>query len=374
MEVNLTTLRKSERAAYLLRNVYEQYGYRKFRMAKFEEYDFYYANRDFLGSGQILAFTDLSGKLMALKPDVTMSIVKNTHATKEQPEKFYYSENVYRSSRAVREFQEIFQVGVEYIGEVTRYTQAEIVSLALKSLACLEENYVLVISHMGIINGLLLEMQLPSGGKKNILRCIENKSPHEMQDCIARYGLQAPVSDCLLTLASLAGNMGEALDALRPFRLNALMQSAYDELASIANVFQSEAASGELDVDFSITAASKYYNGLMLRGYIKSVPRAVLSGGQYDPLLTRMGKPELQAFGFAVYFDEIERHTKSAPKADYDAIVLYNDESDPALVHKIVEALTARGRRVCAATSVPARVGRARIYLATEETCREVEQ
>ena len=76
MELNLASLRKSERTAYLLRSLYEGCGYRNFRMGKFEEYDFYVDHRDFLNSAQIITFTDLNGKLMALKPDVTMSIVK----------------------------------------------------------------------------------------------------------------------------------------------------------------------------------------------------------------------------------------------------------------------------------------------------------
>ena len=372
MEVSLESLRKSEQAAYRLRNVYEQYGYRKFRMAKFEEYDFYHANRDFLGSGQILTFTDLSGKLMALKPDVTMSIVKNTRATREQPEKFYYNENVYRSSREVREFKEIDQIGVEYIGEVTRYAHTEIVSLALKSLACLEDNYVLDISHMGIINGLLMEMTLPSGGKGNILRCIESKNPHELRGYVQEYALPEPIGACLIALASLTGGISASLQTLRPYIFNDTIQNAYDELLSIADVFAGSDYAETLNMDFSITAASKYYNGLMLRGYIQSVPRAILFGGQYDPLLQRMGKTELQAIGFALYFDEIERTRQSAAHAKYDAFVLYDNQSDALLTHNIVEALVARGLRVCACTKLPERTGGAKIYASSPETLAEV--
>lgn len=41
-------------------------------MSKFEEYDFYAENRSFLHSEAILTFTGLDGKLLALKPDVTL--------------------------------------------------------------------------------------------------------------------------------------------------------------------------------------------------------------------------------------------------------------------------------------------------------------
>ena len=89
-------LRPDERVTLALRGLYERYGYKKYRMSKFEEYDFYTKNKDFLSSQEIITFTDLDGKLMALKPDVTLSIVKNTRAD-EACEKLYYSCLLYTS-------------------------------------------------------------------------------------------------------------------------------------------------------------------------------------------------------------------------------------------------------------------------------------
>ena len=58
--------------------LFEQRGYRRYRMSNFEAYDLYRENKNFLESEGIITFTDASGRLMALKPDVTMSIVKHT--------------------------------------------------------------------------------------------------------------------------------------------------------------------------------------------------------------------------------------------------------------------------------------------------------
>ena len=88
-------LKKEEQVIFSLRALFEQYGYRKFKMSKFEEYDFYADNRSFLNSETILTFTGLDGKLLALKPDVTLSIVKNTKGSREAAERVYYNENVY---------------------------------------------------------------------------------------------------------------------------------------------------------------------------------------------------------------------------------------------------------------------------------------
>ena len=64
---------KSQESIILdLRRVYEARGYRKYKMNKFEEYDLYLENKSFLKSDRIITFNDLNGKLLALKPDVTL--------------------------------------------------------------------------------------------------------------------------------------------------------------------------------------------------------------------------------------------------------------------------------------------------------------
>ena len=119
-------LKKEERVSFSLRALFEQYGYRKFKMSKFEEYDFYAENRSFLHSEAILTFTGLDGKLLALKPDVTLSIVKNTKGSRDAAERVYYNENVYRARKGAGEYKEIMQVGFEYIGPVDGHNVEEL--------------------------------------------------------------------------------------------------------------------------------------------------------------------------------------------------------------------------------------------------------
>ncbi len=80
MEIETGRLPKDEQVPLLLRGLFEQRGYRRYRMSNFEAYDLYRENKNFLESEGIITFTDASGRLMALKPDVTMSIVKQYEA------------------------------------------------------------------------------------------------------------------------------------------------------------------------------------------------------------------------------------------------------------------------------------------------------
>jgi len=72
MEYNL---KPDEKATLQLRGLYEEYGYQKYKMGKFEEYSLYVNNRDFLAGDKVLTFTDLDGRLLAMKPDVTLSVI-----------------------------------------------------------------------------------------------------------------------------------------------------------------------------------------------------------------------------------------------------------------------------------------------------------
>ncbi len=109
-------LTREERVIFTLRSLYAQYGYRPYKMSKFEEYDLYVSNKDFLISDSVITFTDTDGKLMALKPDVTLSIIKSTRDDSPSVRKLYYHVYIYRVQKCSGSFRELIQVGLECIG------------------------------------------------------------------------------------------------------------------------------------------------------------------------------------------------------------------------------------------------------------------
>ena len=123
-------LRNDEKAVFALRSLYLQRGYRQFKMRKFEEYDLYSRNKEFLVSEGVISFTDTDGKLLALKPDVTLSIINNAKSQPGQVEKLFYNENVYRISGDSHSYKEIMQTGVECVGAVTGAERLEVTLLA----------------------------------------------------------------------------------------------------------------------------------------------------------------------------------------------------------------------------------------------------
>lgn len=94
--IELPALRPLEALTLALRRLYEQYGYAPYSMTHMEEYAFYMENRNFLDQPEIAVFSDLDGRLMALKPDVTLSIARSIPPGGAELRRLYYAENVFR--------------------------------------------------------------------------------------------------------------------------------------------------------------------------------------------------------------------------------------------------------------------------------------
>lgn len=80
MKAERPAVSEEERLYSTLKGLYESFGYSRFQMRKFEEYSLYSENLNFLRSRDIITFAGKDGRLLALKPDVTLSIVKTVRA------------------------------------------------------------------------------------------------------------------------------------------------------------------------------------------------------------------------------------------------------------------------------------------------------
>lgn len=344
-------LRGEEKTTLDLRRLFERHGYKKVRVHRFEEYDLYLNNKNFLKNESMITFMDLDGKLLALRPDVTLSIVKNVDSCKSASfEKLYYLEKVYRLSRQNHEYKEISQMGLECIGTIDSYATVETVLLAAKSLAAVSGNFVLDLSHMGFLSGLL--EGLDADVSAEIARCIRAKSRHELERLLAPTALPPHHKEKLLRVTGLYGAFSEVLASAGDLVLNSTMQAALDELRELYGAFEGSPLAPHLRLDFSVVNDLDYYNGIIFQGYVERIPKAVLAGGRYDNLLHKFGKDK-GAIGFAVYLDELEHYYSRDTRADADVLVLYDTVDNYAQFLHTLEELTAQGRRVRVERAVP---------------------
>ena len=286
MEFSLDSLQPKERASFALRALYEAAGCRKYHMGRFEEYGLYQENRSFLSSEQVITFTDLDGRLLALKPDVTLSIAKTAQPAPGETLRYYYHENVYRPSAESHTFQEISQMGLEMLGAVGE------------------------VSHMGYLFGLFDALGVPENARPGLLEKLREKNAHELRRAAQAAGLDAAGADALTGLLELSGSCEETLTKAESACRNDRMRAAAAELRALAKTL--EASGGAVRLDLSLAGEMEYYNGLVFQGYLQGLPRPLLKGGRYDLLMQKF-TPGAGAIGFAVYLDELDRLSAPTP-------------------------------------------------------------
>ncbi len=343
-------LKEEEKVAFALRSLYKKYGYLPYKMSKFEEYDLYAGNKEFLISDGVITFTDTDGKLLALKPDVTLSIIKNVGDTKEK-KKVYYHENVYRISGATKQFKEIMQAGVECIGNVDEYDVYETVCLAVKSLQTISSKFVLDISHLGILSAVLEEIGLGEIFDQKIMHCIAEKNMHELRALCDTYQVSAEEKEKLQSIVCVYGDMQTVLKRLAPICSSGKALAAYNELEKLYELLKENAFAEHIRFDFSVINDMKYYNGIVFKGFVDGICEGVLSGGQYDRLMTRMHK-KTRAIGFAVYLGLVEGFGAQKSGFDVDVVLLYDDKTDVKRLALEVETLIQEGYSVSAQKSL----------------------
>lgn len=344
-------LRNDERATYSLRELYRRYGYSQYKVGKFEEYDLYAHNKSFLISENILTFTDTNGRLMALKPDVTLSIVKNIRAEDRSTHKLYYNENVYRPSAESHGFKEIMQTGLECIGCIDVFSEGEVIMLAARSLEVISEDYVLDVSHMGLIEGLLEEGKLDESTKNTFLKLVKSKNIAAVKKTAADTAMDEKIANAICELTEMYMPLANALEVIEKISVGEKAIAAYRELCGIRDAMESYGLADKIYFDFSIVNGFDYYDGIIFQGFINGVPDSVLSGGRYDRLLSKMGKSS-GAIGFAVYLDRIERLESKSAHYDADILLVYDEGTDVSDIINAVNTFISSGKTVRAVRNI----------------------
>ena len=343
--IDESILKPEEQAVFALRQLYRRYGYLPYKMSKFEEYEYYIRNKDFLISDRFITFNDFGGKLLALKPDVTLSIVKSREAAPGCKQKVYYNENIYRAHRSTHQYQEIMQTGLECIGDIDLYDIYEAVSLAAQSLGLISEDFILQISHLGILAEALDAVGGDGEFRQAAIGFIAEKNAHDLARLCAESGVD---SEILTGFVSAYGNRAEVLAKLETL----CPGPALEELKALSSLLDASPWSERIVFDFSVVGNMNYYNGIVFNGFLSGISDRLLSGGQYDKLMEKLGRSG-GAIGFALYLDLLEQLPAPRRGYDVDVLLLYDD---PAGVCAAVEALVSAGKTVSAQKAIPHRL------------------
>ena len=344
MKNYIKNMSKKDLVLLNIRKMYDSYGYKKISLPSFEEYDLYNENKDFIDRN-VLTVMSPNGKLLALRPDITLSVAKKV--SKDQSLKYskiYYQENTYNLTKYVG-YEEDEQLGIELIGKESTFLDFEIINLAVKSLDIINKKSMIVLSHAGFISSIFENFDLEYEIKEQILDCINRKNSHDIQKILKRNEhISENVKKLIYKIPELSGNLENIEKELLKYEINDNTKKILSELKQLNSLLMKFYKKSKIIFDFSVVKNLNYYNGIILQGYIEDFPNVILTGGRYDKLFEKFGV-DTGAVGFAILTDGLKGYYKDTDKKDFEILIAY-DNSDFEKLVEIVNDFQKKGLRV----------------------------
>ena len=344
MKNYIKNMSKKDLVLLNIRKMYDSYGYKKISLPSFEEYDLYNENKDFIDRN-VLTVMSPNGKLLALRPDITLSVAKKI--SKEQSLKYskiYYQENTYNLTKYVG-YEEDEQLGIELIGKESTFLDFEIINLAVKSLDIINKKSMIILSHAGFISSIFENSDLDYEIKEQIFDCINRKNSHDIQKILKNNEhISENVKKLIYKIPELSGNLENVEKKLLKYDINDNTKKILSELKQLNSLLMKFYKKSKIIFDFSVVKNLNYYNGIILQGYIEGFPNVILTGGRYDKLFEKFGV-DTGAVGFAILTDGLKGYYKDTDKKDFEVLIAY-DNSDFEKLVEIVNDFQKKGLRV----------------------------
>ena len=234
------------------------------------------------------------------------------------------------------------------MGDVDLYDECEVVVMAVRSLELISSDFVLDISHMGVVREVVDGLGLPQPEVKRVLHCLGQKNTHGALAICNDAGVPQEASSKLVRLIGAYGDMDTVLAEIRDF----VSEEAAAQLSCVRDVLKAEDLDKNVRFDFSVVNEMGYYNGIQFSGFVKGLAKPVIAGGRYDNLMKSMGK-KCGAVGFSVSLDALDRLDGAPKKDDVDVLLIYDENTDLRVLTKEIDKVRSTGKTVLAEREIP---------------------
>ena len=233
-------------------------------------------------------------------------------------------------------------MGVESVGQIDPYAEAEVIALAAKSLEILSEDYVLDLSDVSFIRCLLGGMNLSQGDQEQALTLIAQKNAPGIQAMADRGILSAQDAQAIQELMGIYAPLKEGIAQSGRLARDNQSWEILRQLSVTASMLEAFGLNGRIRLDFSLVNSMDYYNGVIFQGFLPNIPFPALSGGRYDNLPRKMGK-QVGAIGFALYMGRLEQYFSQERQYDADLLLTYGPDADLAKLAAFAEQIRSKG-------------------------------
>lgn len=254
--------KKQEEILQIAVDIFEKWGYQKIITPSIEYYD---SLKQGLGDNldQIaIKFFDPEGHSVVLRPDYTVPIARVVASRMKdapKPIKLYYIDSVFRKPKKGNPHDsEIFQAGIELIGETGPQSEADVIAICCEILLGLGfKDFGIDIGHVDFVKGLSEE-------KKSAL-----------------------INGDYLTFGEI------------PRRGGVEILNDHKELSEFYRLLKEKKYDQYVHFNKGLVKDMDYYSGIIFESYINGIGSIVGSGGRYDHLIEKFGF-KTPAVGFSL--------------------------------------------------------------------------
>ncbi|MDD2585624.1 MAG: ATP phosphoribosyltransferase regulatory subunit [Syntrophomonadaceae bacterium] len=269
---------------------------------------------------ELFLFMDREGGILSLRPEVTLSIARlaATHLQDATlPQRLYYMSNVFRHVQPqVAQYREFWQLGIELLGASGTYADAEVITIAVKTMREIGlDNFKVSLNQMGIFNSLLDDSGMNNQEKEMIRNLIEKKDLVELSRVLENMAIDDGLKETIAILPVLHGGL-EVLNRIPYVESNRNASQAVSDLLKVYEALQDWGVIDNIVVDMGVLRGLDYYTGIVFEGYSPDLGYGLLGGGRYDNLLGQFGFP-CPATGFALGIDRLAlvlKHRDEEPR------------------------------------------------------------
>lgn len=324
-------------------------GFSPVLSAGLEYYETFSGKENAVPEERMFKMTDTDGKLLVLRPDTTLSIARiaATKLNSDRARLSYFADKYDLENGGGLSSREIYQAGVECLGEEGAFSDAQCIAFAIE---CLKEaglrDFIIDIGHVGYFKGLLEESGLSPFQAEDVRACINRKDTMNAERLLKKAGVSGDALNNILALPALFGGR-EVFSVAEALTHNSCARRAVDDLKNIDRLLTAMGYEGYISYDLGMIKPLSYYSGILFSGLVKDLGAPVLSGGRYDNLADAFGK-HMPAVGFAMGLKRIlvALERQGALPEEKKPLVIVAEEGQEAPAYREFLARTERGERV----------------------------
>ena len=284
-----------------VRAVFEQAGYGEVYTPVLE-YGSTFDRADLSATKPAYRMFDEQGNVLVLRSDMTVPIarlVATRYPQAEIPLRFCYFAHAYRGVRPQRgQSREFLQAGVELIGAGAPSGTAEVLTVLCDALdAAGLKTYRVGLGDASLYPALLAAVGVGPDDRERILGELVRGDFVGVERELEALGLSAADTQLLLRVPRTRGGP-EVLE-----QLSGPLQEAGTGMRSVQALLSPQVAERVI-FDLGLVRSLGYYTGAVFQVYDPAHGVPIGSGGRYDELLGRFGRP-LPAVGFALNVERL---------------------------------------------------------------------